>query len=322
MDYYIKEIKLKEEFSHYSFIEEDNSIKNLSKINIFVGSNNAGKSQFMRRLFQKENLEFFPSGFSVEKLLRLYNDLVGEISSLFSESRIFDYGGLLEKLKEIKIIEIIQEELDFTKEIRGYLREIARGDNNRSVTSNYTFLNGFNFGELSEKLLTISVQYKGQLSEIMKGKPEVYKFKKIYVPTLRGLRPLSDNKDDLYALRTIKDYFPNLKDNLVFSGLNLYEELKNLLLGSLNDRQKVVKYQEFLGDTFFNGSKVALIPSVKSDVVIVKIGEEIEMPIYKLGDGIQSIIIQTFPLFANMGEKSLVFIEEPELFYTLGYKGS
>nr|WP_269203445.1 AAA family ATPase [Paenibacillus polymyxa] len=72
--------------------------------------------------------------------------------------------------------------------------------------------------------------------------------------------------------------------------------------------------QEFIGDTFFNGSKVALIPSVNSDVVTVKIGDEQELPIFNLGDGIQSIIIQTFPLFAHMGECMLVFIEEPELY--------
>lgn len=51
----------------------------------------------------------------------------------------------------------------------------------------------------------------------------------------------------------------------------------------------------------------------------VKIGQEEERPIYGLGDGIQSIILITLPLFLYLDKSKevnttiLVFIEEPEV---------
>ena len=47
-------------------------------------------------------------------------------------------------------------------------------------------------------------------------------------------------------------------------------------------------------------------------MLYVGIGGGEEYPIYELGDGIQSIIILTYPLFFHQGEDLLFFIEEPE----------
>ena len=44
----------------------------------------------------------------------------------------------------------------------------------------------------------------------------------------------------------------------------------------------------------------------------IKIGDEREQPIYNLGDGLQMVIILTFPFFAY--ERGFIVIEEPELF--------
>ncbi|MCG8576767.1 MAG: ATP-binding protein, partial [Flavobacteriales bacterium] len=64
---------------------------------------------------------------------------------------------------------------------------------------------------------------------------------------------------------------------------------------------------------FFPGKDINIVPREGEDVVYVLIGED-EQPIYELGDGIQTIIILTYPLFFNMGKEMLVFIEEPEHF--------
>ena len=72
------------------------------------------------------------------------------------------------------------------------------------------------------------------------------------------------------------------------------------------------EFETFLGVNFFDGKVLSLIPKIGSDVLFVKIGDEKEQPIYNLGDGIQSIIILTFKLFANKGKDILFFIEEPE----------
>jgi AAA15 family ATPase/GTPase len=91
-------------------------------------------------------------------------------------------------------------------------------------------------------------------------------------------------------------------------------QVKDLLLGNLQEREIVYEFQKFLGIEFFNNQEIALIPSKNSDVLKVKIGNEKEQEIYNLGDGIQSIIILTFPLFLNKNKYMLVFLEEPELF--------
>ena len=66
-----------------------------------------------------------------------------------------------------------------------------------------------------------------------------------------------------------------------------------------------------MSENFFD-KRITLIPSQSNGFITVKIGDEIERPIYELGDGIQSIIILTLPLFLNKGNNLLVFIEEPE----------
>ena len=135
----------------------------------------------------------------------------------------------------------------------------------------------------------------------------------LYTKTWFELPPEVDvDINDIYnSLRNTG--IQNFEDINIFTGLNLYEDIKAMLLGEEEDRKKIKDFQKFLGDTFFN-NKVTLIPKIKDDVLHIKIGTEKEFPIYNLGDGIQSIIIMTFPLFKYKGENLLLFIEEPEIY--------
>jgi predicted ATP-dependent endonuclease of OLD family len=84
-----------------------------------------------------------------------------------------------------------------------------------------------------------------------------------------------------------------------------------MLLGKQEEREKVRQFEDFLSLTFFNSQNVSLTPNIEDDSIHVSIGNE-EWPIYKIGDGIQSLIILLYPLFFNQGKKLLIFIEEPE----------
>lgn len=130
---------------------------------------------------------------------------------------------------------------------------------------------------------------------------------KLYIPILRGTRSLDDQKTDFYANRTYKDY--RIKNT--FTGLSIYGELQNHLLGSYEERALIKGFEEFLSESFFNGKSITLIPRLKSDVVFIRIGED-ERPIYELGDGVQALITLTFPLFLRKNEEWAIFIEEPE----------
>jgi len=110
-----------------------------------------------------------------------------------------------------------------------------------------------------------------------------------------------DNKEKFY------------QNHEVFTGLTLYQQVKEHLLGDLNKREIIAKYQRFLSENFFENKEITLIPKINDDVLTIKIGDEEERLVYELGDGIQSIIILTFPLFINKGNKALFFIEEPKL---------
>lgn len=175
-----------------------------------------------------------------------------------------------------------------------------------------------------------------------------YSFLKIYIPILRGLRPVNfgSNTDikninydnfnfgsytpphdvdaDVYKFRTLLDYFasemredPSFKDT-IFTGLNTYQEIRRHMLSGKDEKQELKEeFEEYLSKNFFMNERVKLTPSEDKDVIMVKIGDEGQKPIYDLGDGIQSIIVNTLPLFLikdeiEDNENALVFIEEPE----------
>jgi len=176
-------------------------------------------------------------------------------------------------------------------------------------------------------------------------------FKAVYIPIMRGLRPLlkldSQNLEgratpysdsNCFEERVIFDHFltPQEKESLpiniraeitpntakeyfaqdytfsIFTGLDLYDEIKRMLLGTHKEREFIRKYEDFLSKKFFD-EKITLIPRISDDVLYFKRGDEEEHPIYNLGDGMQTIIIATFPAFQYRDELLLLFIEEPEL---------
>ena len=121
----------------------------------------------------------------------------------------------------------------------------------------------------------------------------------------------------------VHDYFEGLSDsedqnprNIIFAGLGLFGDLRSRLLAKTQTtRDSVRKYELFLSNYFFAGKKVILIPVEESgnDVVHIRIGDNDERPIYDLGDGMQSLIICTYPIVTEIEQGSLFFLEEPDL---------
>jgi hypothetical protein len=106
----------------------------------------------------------------------------------------------------------------------------------------------------------------------------------------------------------------------IFTGLGLYSSLqKRLLAPTQKERQSIRNYEEFLSDNFFPGLEVTLTPALensngeRNDVVHIKIGDDEDRPIHKLGDGMQGLIICTYPIITETSEGSLFFLEEPDI---------
>ena len=173
-----------------------------------------------------------------------------------------------------------------------------------------------------------------------------------YIPMLRGMRPpatptnaaLEPGQDgnDTYELRTYQDYFsqagwPSKKPDAepanigagyqqrprIFTGLGIYADMQRRLLSPLQaERDSIRVYEQFLSQQFFSGAPVTLTPALHkydadkrsdNDVVYLKIGDSKDHPIYDLGDGMQSLIICTYPIITELSDGALFFLEEPDL---------
>src|SRR5262249_987915 len=90
------------------------------------------------------------------------------------------------------------------------------------------------------------------LAEILRVMPSGHgEEERLYIPVLRGLRPLSSGDVSSYETRTRSDYDLGDKKFGMFTGLDMYEQLQSLLLGERVDRRAVREYEEFLSSKFF-----------------------------------------------------------------------
>ncbi len=319
MNYPIDSIFLNEDhFESYVLLGEERFLENLSKINIFIGANNSGKSRFLRTFFKEENLGFKFKNFDLIRLNQIIEEYNIELSNYSNRYNLKDYLGsqsnILDKVPNVKYIDRNFELDKHFKERLISLQTILKSkiDDTRQYHGNF--------------LKEIGSKYLKQLDGLTGKDFKRYDFKKIYIPILRGLRPISNNgssfsHDDIYLKRTLKDYFIGKQesDKDIYTGLRLYEDAKALLVGARKDRDRLRGFEEFLSNNFFGGEMVNIIPRKGDDVVHVSIGN-IERPIYELGDGIQAIILLTYPLFFNQGKEMKVFIEEPEHYLHLGFQ--
>lgn len=124
------------------------------------------------------------------------------------------------------------------------------------------------------------------------------------------MRPL-DGGNDLFLQRTQRDYFPGIEGLKVITGFDLYSLLAKFLLGQPDERKRVREYEKILGNEFFGGADITLIPQYGKDTIAVKIGDDAQFSIFDIGDGLQQVIIITSAAYLEQ-ENSIFFVEEPE----------
>ena len=288
----------------------------LSPITIFVGANNSGKSRLLRELFQTQEA-------SRIKLKRsdVEGKQVDEFGTKFPSLVDAVYAQARRMASAFKGAWIVVREID---EINSYMTLL--GANKPDSLKKTPFFQGKNY-ELAE--LFSAYATKGKISGFQERKCQ-------YIPMLRGMRPLlpasaqeagGGGVKDFYEQRTIHDYFSERNAprgfldgddtrNSIFSGLALYDDLRRRLLARTQAERKIVRdYECFLSEHFFPGQNVTLIPVEEgnNDVVHIRIGDNDERPIYDLGDGMQSLIICTYPIVTETEPGSLFFLEEPDL---------
>ena len=306
---------------------EGKKISHLGKVNLFVGQNNSGKSRLIRKIFSARKLTYAPKDIPIEQILENIVDFNNDLIFFTNENNISIFPDIRYPFPDdLAITNLITTDFEPTRDIYKPLEKIENELNRPSLLAQ-------NF--LKKDLSGISLEsvvknFKERITNVLLPSirevlPEsyTYKYDILYIPTLRGFRPLvakdtlDKQIDDYYTDRTIQDYFQDDEDRLrkkIYSGLTFYEDVKKHLLGRHEEREKVAKFESFLGATFFKGANVTLIPRRDSDVIVIKVGDSEERKIYNLGDGIQAIILLTYPLFFNRDKNLKVFIEEPELY--------
>jgi hypothetical protein len=314
MPHYIRELHLGQVSSDFAVVGPKTGprrITDLSKINLFVGPNNSGKSRLLRELAKIPTPSFVPT-VGLDPIKQLQDQLVTQIKGLIKGS-IADVNGYRNAAISLSPYDHITAGQDCFRaliELAGKLSQTQQNGLRTDYTSGYS---GGDSSGLVAPLKQIGTQTSEALTNLLKVIPSRWDFTRVYVPTLRGLRTF-DGNPDLYLKRTTKDYFPDGNGPRVETGLDLFQNIRSLLLGTLAERRVVSSFEAFLSQTFFEGKPVALIPREKSDVLFIKIAEEEEQPVYNLGDGIQMIVAITFPIFRAQAENVLLFIEEPELY--------
>ena len=285
------------------------TLDRLAQLNILVGPNNSGKSLLMRTLIRQPS----PSvTFSRSKELEgLRTDREGIIADLTSAVHGSALANTLSPA-ELPAFPPNSLRASHLAQYRALLTKVK--ERAKALGSDHDPARVGRGIDLDQVARSIEFWITRASSLLPDEKP----FPAVYVPVLRGLRPVGDGNS--YAERTIADYFTGADGGRpshieVHTGQDLYTSVRKMLLGPLEQRERVREFEDELGRRFFEGAPVAILPredAVPENTLYLKIGGEKERPVSELGDGLQQLIIITFAL--RSVQRGLIFIEEPELF--------
>lgn len=281
----------------------DEKCLRLKKLNLLIGPNNSGKSRLLRSLFSTpiKNLSV-GLGDDFQEACHQLNGIFEIISK--SESIV----GL--NCKEF--MEFYSGACKSVDEIKSIMDSLSKVLND-AANPNLVYSGGGDLSAYYEIQRIVRQNFPtAELNRITSLSSGAADSKRHYIPILRGMRPLGDSSD-LYLDRTYKDYFStSQKESLkIVTGFDLYNLLARFLLGQPEERERIREYERILGNEFFGGREITLIPQYGKDTVAVKIGTDNQFSIYDLGDGLQQVIIITSAAYLEQNP-SLFFIEEPE----------
>ncbi len=320
----INAIELK--MTNSSYVNESGNqlsfLPEISRINILVGENNSGKSRFVRSLVNNKNAI-------------ILSDSIGSNKSA--------------ELQEIRVrIKASVENLGKKEE----KLHIHKNHNKLSPCSMYTYYRNVYdelgiankrydpFFQRHQSELTHSLQsLYNMISKPKGGNPTTLgSIPKVYIPILRGvecfdlyfgkqdpvLESISMNSEqrkalDAYKNNASKIYGNKIKkvygidERAIFTGENLYIEIRNKLLSDWKDRVFVKELEDFVSSCFYNGDGFTIIPIIEKGYLHVKIGTNEERPLHDLGDGIKQIICIMYKAFEYRNNEAIICIEEPEI---------
>lgn len=322
---YVKYINLSEkQYSEYT--NNENSIINLEKTNIFIGKNNSGKSRLMRQVLINEYNQNYYINENVEDFIELKENIEKIVSSM-SDYALQRYKETYLSRENIRT-KIYRNEKDEEK-LGLFICNLLYYEENdliyrkmqskRIIKTSSSFSRDSNFPQTYGRN-PIKTKIKELYIKIIDEKQDV-KPNTVYFPSFLSLRKLDNidtESDAKYHTGISKmfynNYFAKLKDfKNIKTGQEIYLDMKSQLLGLNKDRERFLQYERYIGENFFNNKEISIFIKDDDNNIYIKEGDEEPYPIYELGDGLQTLITITYYLFMNMDQPLKVFIDEPEV---------
>ncbi|MFY7731371.1 MAG: AAA family ATPase [Flavobacterium sp.] len=278
-----------QKFDHYFLEGEENSIAhlpNFNDINIIIGSNNSGKSQFVRSLIKSKKFLVLNSD-----LHSKYNGLLTEKMPIINQN---PWGSPVYPLP-----------LNFN--IKVFLEH------------NFEQLKIGGFGELydiSQSLRDIAI---GLYTSKDNKAYYIPTLRSAHTLFSSGNKKI---ESDIYLETIEKNYKISRGELLIFTGLKLYKNILNARNAKKELRKRFEEFEDFLSVNFFDGKELDIVAEFDKDeslkgsnskeVIRVHVEGDGDYYLYELGDGIQAIIILMYQVFMAEPD-SFIFIDEPEL---------
>lgn len=288
-----------EENNNYSSL----SIKDISKINFFIGANNSGKSRFLRGIFKidKQNVEIYNNELNLIEQIKSIKEIsedknllrFNKFNNLLNEIRLFIKSLKLEKngFQRILLQNINFQEID------------KISDNIFRISSSFRLTKNTADKRIKDLLDDIRSFYRD-----LNLYNELRQNNKVYIPILRYANSGNSLKDETFK-QLLKENYGIDKD--LFTGLTLYTDIRKLQGSKNPGRKKKRKFEKFLSENFFNNKRVEITAADDNvDEIYFDIEDE-ERELINLGDGLQSIILLMFPLY-TANKNTWIFIDEPE----------
>jgi len=275
-------------FDEY-FLNENEEITPLvclpfvNTINIFIGTNNSGKSKFMRKLMSLDNFRILD-----EKLFADYNLSITRFNSTRNRGRY-------EKLKKNDGLEI-------------------QINNLKNSSPNF---NSFRF----QNLTTVRKNVKPCYLPALRTAHSL--FQQIENDTSSGYKYKFKKIEDDILLHTLKKNYNLPSNIDVFTGVDLYNEILDARNSKKQTRNRFEAFEKFISEFFFEGRSIEIIAEFKkgasrngdntNEIISIHIeGEKDSRDLYDLGDGIQALILLMYKIFMA-DENTCIFIDEPEI---------
>lgn len=317
-----------EGFKDYFLDHENKSIffmPKFSAINIIVGANNSGKSRFIRSLMSFDNFKAIDDFYKIKDIVNVYNDNISKVNEVVN-SRVKTFT---DRANTTRYVDGRQPDMDSVHILNQNVLEVLNEDSFQNFIK-IIYENKIKISVLNS--YNIENEFVSGFDEIDESFLKMYNIsKRYYIPTLRTAHSLFKRNQSSYLkiendvfLETLNNYYKLDEINVeVFTGIHLYKEILNSRNAKREVRQSFEKFENFISKYFFDNKKIDIVAEFNKDEsllgnnnlenISVHIeGENDTRDLFRLGDGIQAIIILMYKIFMAEDE-SFMFIDEPEL---------